>query len=667
MMQVLGKVLLTVLIAILFIPLANAEIDVTGTNYTFVPGGSFFLDSFILSNAFDKDFQTVTGGDSGENHAATGDTTDDTDYIQVTLPSIVNLSHLYFKASAYVSVPSNPDEVTIKIKVSSNNTTWTTLQTFTSSAPYNNPDIWNTNYTNVQNVKYIRTTVYRSSASNDVYFRWYEIQALTSEETVSLFSPTNNSIIYKTYPPLTVSINFTWSKSTLYSSNFIIARDSSFNLISVDTTTSNNFSVQQLAAGTYYWKVRYYNAASGTYYNWSETFKLMIQDQTTTDNTAGIHGVIYEKTSAGVDIPISGALVTITDSNLNWTSSMITGSNGYYSFSNLSVGSIYAVRATKVDQYQDSNIEYVTTQAGTWITKNIYMQRCVSGFNCFYNQHYVKFNVRKLACIWDCDYVGVTVTVYKGSDVVPLYTDTTKSDGSVTFLLIKDQSYRITFVNTTLGINYEKTLIPHDDEYIIMVPTTQITWQDYPVQQKDAINITVSQTVLNSTHAQITVTYLDTSNGTSNLTIYLNQSGGLNQTMIDSWNGGATNNTSHTFTVSGYNGQSYLIRVVATHSTYGTIDNSYSVVFRKTTAITGIPDLFWFIFAVGSLVFLGAIFTGTTAEKGLLIVCGIAWVYFAMGFFNYVNSAQVAISITVASIFAVMVNIGKWKKTEGYA
>ncbi|HCJ67454.1 MAG TPA: hypothetical protein DHV62_09100, partial [Elusimicrobia bacterium] len=74
-----------------------------------------------------------------------------------------------------------------------------------------------------------------------------------------LVSPLNSSNLYKQYPPLIENINFTWRyNGNEFISNLKIAKDIDFNLIAVDTSTANNYSVQALEAGNYWWKVRYY-------------------------------------------------------------------------------------------------------------------------------------------------------------------------------------------------------------------------------------------------------------------------------------------------------------------------------------------------------------------------------------------------------------------------
>ncbi|MDP1614622.1 MAG: hypothetical protein Q8L68_02385, partial [Methylococcales bacterium] len=169
-------------------------------------------------------------------------------------------------------------------------------------------------------------------------------------------------------------------------------------------------------------------------------------------------------------------------------------------------------------------------------------------------------------------------------------TGVTGSDGSIVFLMVETIYYKLDFVNASAGINKTVWLYPRDDQYIIFVSKADTVWGKYTTQIKDAIQVNVTKSIVNSTHAFINTTYLDKSNGTTALTIYVNQSiqGDVtNQTVISSWTGsGNLNNTARNFSISGYSGQSYFVHVVAQHITYGKVDMTYAVNFDKTIEVT---------------------------------------------------------------------------------
>lgn len=476
----------------------------------------------------------------------------------------------------------------------------------------------------------------------------------------TLFEPTNASSNTKPYPPLTSDINFTWESLLSFGSNIVIAKDVNFNLIAVDTTTANNYSVQSLEADEYWWKVQYYNSSSGTFYNWSAVFNFTLSSNTQTTSGTAIQGTVSELIN-GAYVPLDSVTVYIQSSAANWSSSMVTGTNGYYLFDGLSNTTTYYVYASKTE-YTTSTAEYVTTGSGTWTTKNILLKKTEpTDFES--DKQYVKFKARWLWCFINCDIQGATISAYKSGDVVAYASGVTDTTGSISFRLYKAQLYRVTVVNATAGISQEMTLYPKDTEYIFLITNTEPTMQEHPVQEKDAITISVSKATINTTHATITINYTDILAGTTGLTYYINQT---NSTVASwTWAAGTYN---HTFTISGYSGQSYLVRVIGQHSTYGTIDRSYAVPFEKSgVGIADISNTVWLWFAIIIMFFTAAMFTNSTAEQGLLIICAEGWIFFFMGMFSSLGSAQFAIGLTLASVIGVMAYIKRSQAREGYA
>ena len=494
----------------------------------------------------------------------------------------------------------------------------------------------------------------------------YECSAWSAEKSfdhaiTTLYTPTNLSTQYKTYPPLTSEIAFTWSEvggGLAY--NLKVAKDINFDLLAVDITTSNNYSTQSLAAGNYWWKVQYYNNTSLTYYNWSNTFNFTLTSNVSATGT-GIHGVVYELN--GVQTPLTEATVYIQHSAGNWSSQMTTGSNGYYLFSNLTNNTIYYVYAVKKD-YQNSATEYVTTGAGNITTRDILL-RPTEPTDFESDKQYVKFTARWLWCLFNCNIEGATISAYNYGDVIAYASGVTDSTGSVSFRLYKTQRYRVTVVNSTAGISQEMTLYPKDSEYVFLITNAEEDMQEHETQEKDAIKVGVTKAIINTTHATITVNYTDSLAGTTALTYYINQS---NSTVIQSWTWDA-GSYNHTFLISGYSGQSYMVNVVTAHAVYGTIDRSYAVPFEKTAGvgIDGIPSTLWLWFAIGMMFFTGAMFTASTVEKGLLIVVAEGWIFFFMGMFSTIDPVQFTISLTLASVIAVFAYFKRAQAAEGYS
>ncbi len=502
--------------------------------------------------------------------------------------------------------------------------------------------------------------------SNDSYGSsvW---SATVSIRDLTLTSPADGSTVYFDYPPQTTDVNFTWSAtySTTINYNLIVSTDSYFNLDTYDQTFTGMNKIIPLSADEYWWKVRPYYVDTGTYGAFTPARSFNLTGNQTTVGTA-IQGTVYELIN-GIQIPLSGATVYIQNQALNWSDSMVTGSNGYYLFPELSNTTTYYLFASKTE-YQTSIAEYVTTGVGIWTTKDIQLKPTEpTDFES--DKQYVKFKARWMWCFFDCDIQGATISVYKSGDVVAYVSGITDSTGSVVFRLYKTQLYRITVVNASAGINQEMTLYPKDTEYVFLITNNESSWQDHPVQEKDAITIGVTKAIINSITATITVNYTDSLAGTSALKYYINQTNAsdpYNQTVINSWvwSSGTYN---HTFTITNYSGKSYLVHVVAAHSEYDTIDRTYSVFFERTgVGIDAIPSTLWLWFAIGIMFFTAAMFTTSTTEMGFAIVCAEGWIFFFMGMFSSLNIIQFGIGLTLATVIAVFLLIKRSQAREGF-
>ena len=327
--------------------------------------------------------------------------------------------------------------------------------------------------------------------------------ATVSIRDLSLVTPANGSTHYFNYPPMAVSFSFVWSatESSVVNYNLLIAKDVNFNLISSDTTFSGTTKAVSLDEGTYWYKVRPYYTATGTFGSFTNAWNFTLISNMSVPDGTGIHGIIYELVN-GIQTPVSNARVIIRNDVLNWTSEQITGSNGYYLFTGLVNETTYNLYATKSDTFKDSVAYYVTTGNGTTSTQNILLERCYSGFDCFYNQAYVKFTVQS---IFGTTYSNVVVSVYEDDGLVAEKIGTTGSDGSVTFLLKKDQKYRITFIKASNDIDKEITLTPGESKDF-----TIVIWS-FGENRDDSVSWNLSATDNDATTTNLNLTYADTS------------------------------------------------------------------------------------------------------------------------------------------------------------
>lgn len=307
----------------------------------------------------------------------------------------------------------------------------------------------------LQSLSVNKTYYWKVANSDSNYSSVYSFETL-----LTLFTPVNASAILKSYPPLTADVNFTWAGG-FDKYNIVVAKDANFNLISVDKTISNNYSLEPLEAGNYWWKVRPYNETTVSYGNYSNTFNFTLTNTQIVSGT-NIQGTVYE-VIAGTITPISNARVFISNNESTWSSDMVTGSNGYFLFSNLANGT-YNLRATRTDLYQNSVLYYVTTMYGNTTTQNILMEKCTSSQDCYFGtiDQSIMFQSYNATTHVTSFLSGYTVNIYEGDAVVPLYTLTTDQYGVVVVRLTTGTRYRLS-IHTGDGVNLIANLL---DRYI---------------------------------------------------------------------------------------------------------------------------------------------------------------------------------------------------------
>ena len=542
----------------------------------------------------------------------------------------------------------------------------------TTSATYRKDDIVvATHTTNLPSVALYPQFSVRNTGDSEV-IDWALIRNYTSPEPawggwndVVLVSPGDGSTVAATYPPLTSSVTFQWT-STYSDHNLQVAYDVNFNQLVVDTTITGFSSTQSLESGhLYYWRVRGYNATSGVYGGFSSPNSFTLSSSVSSGGLTGIQGVVYE-ILAGQRTPVSGATVFIY--NTSWSNTQIVGSNGYYLFNNLANSSVYFIKATKKN-YVDSNLQTVNTTAGALVTQNIPLERCVSSLNCVYNQIYEKIIVQD---IWFTKYPNVLINIYQSGEANPSFTLTTDAQGSAKAFMIKDQLYRITAVNTTLGINYDANIYPSDSGIIYLIVSTS-TGNFYTSGSDKAqqINISISTNMLNSSYAYINTSYVDGLAQTSGLTFYLNQSiagDPNNQTNLQTISGGSNSSFNASFLVNQYSGNSYLVNIQLTHATFGAQYFGYGVQFpAKPSALGNFDATVLLMLGVGFVLFIAGMFGQTTATQGSGIVVGVVWIlYGALNVLTIANvGAGFVLAMVLATILAVVANITERQRREG--
>lgn len=481
--------------------------------------------------------------------------------------------------------------------------------------------------------------------------------------TPTLINPANGSSQSFAFPPQYGDINFTWSQIGDSGYNILAAKDINFNLPVFNTTVSNPYYTQSIEQGVYYWKVRTFNSGF-TPGNWSDTFSFTQVPTTATGVNNSSSGIVYQIINNQIS-PISGAKVEIYNST--WYDFMITGDNGYYLFQNLDDNTTYTLKATKVDDFDDSPLIPVTPLSYQTITTNILLQKCTSVFTCFYNKQYVTFSVQD---IYFNRYSDVDINAFENGDISAYASSITDNTGKATMLLVKSQQYRIEITNSTQGISQTVYIIPSEQYYVIIITPSDINERfREPGNANDNLIITPSSEIINTNQAYINISYLNTTGTISNVTvnITLSNNDGTNTTL----NSTSANVSSNTFyyLINGYEGKSFTIwmKILASDNSTILYNFKYGFTFK------GIPQnpysqniTFIGIMAVLLILFVASFFSETTAGIGGLIVSLFAGVLYKMGFMNaswFGNYLEIAISACV--VFSIIYLIFQRSQKEG--
>ena len=444
-------------------------------------------------------------------------------------------------------------------------------------------------------------------------------------------SPTNGSTIYTSYPPLTYDVPFTWQDVAAPQYKLMVAEDKNFNVLVVNTDVGTDNSVQSLLVNKqYWWKVYSYDGT--TYSDSSDIYNFNITGNSTLTGSA-IEGVVYK---ANGDITaISGAEVTIWNST--WSSSMITGSNGYYVFEDLENGTIYNLQA-KSDRYLDSSIAIVSAEADP-VTNNFYLIDDLTDTEWW---HYVEFTLQD---IWGVTHPGVATKVYIGTSPTIFESGTTGSDGTITFHLDQNIEYRITFVNSTLGINEETTLYPISKSYTVYIDSYSFA---LPNTVTDDIHAYITSSRINGTYGYINFTWTDTSVLTTSINYYIHDVDG--NELYSTNNSGPDMFDSQIVTATD---DRYIVRYVGIHPVHDTIDQSETVVFHGGRRVDfGWPhDWQYAVTALAFLIFIGSMFGARTAHYGAIAVVIFAWIFKWIGWLNETNTSTLLIILAAVIAF----------------
>lgn len=287
----------------------------------------------------------------------------------------------------------------------------------------------------------------------------------------------------------------------------------------------------------------------------------------------------------------------------------------------------------------------------------------------YYTPHWVRFCLVDILMHGYAD-VNVTVRYTSAAGENITLTGVTGTDGAVAFLLTPTFYHTITFTNASQGIDKTITLYPKATEYWIIAKATEGGWADYDHDPTRYIHISVSQNEIDDTDAFINVTYLDDLNGTTALRMWVNQTNASDllgdQIMIDSWiSPGSNNSTSHSFIVSNYRGQDYMVYVWHEHNEFGTT-YTRPVRFIGILIDLGLPTISYAYMSFAILFFMAAMFGATSTSIGGIVTCVTGWLLYAIGWLGILGLVA-PICLALASTYAVGVMLADRARKGGYA
>ncbi|MFA5248744.1 MAG: carboxypeptidase regulatory-like domain-containing protein [Patescibacteria group bacterium] len=331
-----------------------------------------------------------------------------------------------------------------------------------------------------------------------------------------------------------------------------------------------------------------------------------------------------------------------------------TAANGSVVFTNIEHG-LHSISAVATGYYPSGTTPLIDED--TTVTLDLTLTPSE-----YYAPHKVKFIVKSL---FGTVYPDVVTSVYIGATASgdTKYTGTTGTDGAVSFQLDQEVQYTLTFIKESSDIDIEITIYPIDDSYTVYVGLGTIIDDlldpDDEDQEITAVETSITKTIIDDDNAHITVNYTDVMSETSNLTFTLMQSiagDPDNRTTLSTYAFGAGNHSvSYNFTVTGYDGQSYLVLIESDHTTFGDIYRLFGVQFDDTSGLFG--------FAVKTIGFIGMIFivwfaltsTSAAVPQTAVGLCAIATTFKMLsGWGYYISDGGLALAwiISIAAVFA---------------
>lgn len=245
--------------------------------------------------------------------------------------------------------------------------------------------------------------------------------------------------------------------------------------------------------------------------------------------------------------------VSVSD-NYGFTTTATTGTwSNTYNYGSVVITSTktgYAVTTTSlvIDNDTTMNITMATAEGGQTVN--------------YFTPHQVRFMCRdylgKPIEGMSVSAVGVQTTLGSldwllslfgiNSDSTPitstLMSGTTGYDGSIVFVMLESEKYKLTFVKSDMNINESRYYYPKEDQYY------EIFWTEQPQYSGQVMDFEFDGSLINATHARLeinAINYVVYQSEVTNLTLYVDNAtwGSRGETVA--------NNTNYTQTDVGYN------------------------------------------------------------------------------------------------------------------
>ncbi|MFA5444765.1 MAG: PKD domain-containing protein [Bacteroidales bacterium] len=355
-----------------------------------------------------------------------------------------------------------------------------------------------------------------------------------------------------------------------------------------------------------------------------------------------------------------------------------TSPTGFYLFDDLAAGAYYV--SASASGYKPSQDYVVTLTEGNLTMQDIELtpsSTSGTGWGAQYPPHNVQLKIMNLfgapiagvnvtatgyettAESWDWIYtmLGLSTDIQiEGTEM----TGTTGSDGCIDFMMFESVKYTVIFTKTG-EVAELLTVYPHESYYpVYAVSLSSILNPFYEggVNEYKSVIVNVS-TSTSGSDGTITVRYQDQLNATTGGTVALTQTNSTSgEEETHSSYSISANAFSHDFDITDCEGQSYFVRVRATHGNFTEgVNRDFGVTFPGERLNFGLPNeiLIWaamFIMTVTALMF-----GPSAAIQGLPVICFEGWLFLGIGWLRDLGDVNAAGLLVIMSFVAVVANI----------